>query len=137
MQRRLLLAAALLLCATVHAQDTPSNATNDTANADAQAKPDGAVAPEHFGYPTCQNMLPGCKECVLYYVGGAKAASAPPDNLLLNTTAAVNFTAVAATPEGFARKVYVCKECFPGFMLSGSGNMNDPMPRFCIPEGGE
>lgn len=128
MPSRLLLAAALLLCASVAAQDIASIAAVDAADVDAQAMPAGAAAPRHYGHSTCNRFLPGCKRCIMYYVRRQGRANA-----------AKNATALATNPDTFGRvrKVYVCKECLPGFNLIGSGNLNDPKPKYCVPAGGE
>lgn len=123
MRSCILLAAALLLCASVHAQDTSSSAAVEAAIHDAQATPSSAAAPKHFGHPTCNRVLHGCKRCIMYYVkhqGKAAAATA------------------AATPDHFGeiRKVYVCTECMKGYTLTGSGNLNDPKPKYCVKDNG-
>lgn len=122
MRDYMLVAAALLLCASVHAQDVSSSTAVEAAIQTAQATP-ASTAPKHFGRPTCNRVLPGCRRCTEFFVRRqartkAAAASATPDNF------------------GSFRKVFVCTECSPGFTLTGSQNPNDPNPASCVPNGG-
>lgn len=123
MQSCTYIAAILLVCASVHAQDTISSAAVEGA-IEAQAIPAGAAAPKHYGRPTCNRVLPGCKKCIMYYVkqvGKAKSSTAT----------------AAATPDHFdrIRKVYVCTECMTGYNLTGTGKMSDPKPKYCVKAG--
>lgn len=122
--RGLFMLGAVSLVARVHGQGMAESAPAGAADI-ASVSPD-SIKPRHFGHATCSRVLPGCKLCTMFYVRPHWAKSA-------------STAAATARPDHFFnhyRKVYVCRQCFPGYILTGSSNPNDPQPGICVPTNG-